>query len=285
MHDLRPLLLRGHGLNLASDHWPALDDAPDRPEVILLHGGGQTRASWKATGEQLAAAGWTAYAVDARGHGDSDWSPDGDYSTDAMVADVLTLAASRPVPPVLVGASMGGSAALLAAGENPGVASGLVLVDIAVSPSADGIDRVVAFLQRGLSGFASVEEAADAVASYNPHRERPPKTDGLLRNLRQRDGRWYWHWDPAFIGDGGTRGETMQQRQARGRRAARNVTVPTLLVKGAQSDVVTEEGATELQRLIPHSEFVEVRGTGHMVSGDDNDSFTAAVLDFLHRLP
>ncbi|BBZ05643.1 peroxidase [Mycolicibacterium chitae] len=278
------MVLRGNGLNLATDHWSSPLAGPDRPEVVLLHGGGQTRGSWKSTGQRLAAAGWTTYAVDARGHGDSDWSGEGDYSSEAMVRDVVAVAKSRAMPPILVGASMGGQAALVAIGENPGIASGLVLVDIAVSPSLPGVERVREFLQSGLSGFTTLEEAAQAVAAYNPHRARPPKPDGLARNLRQRDGRWYWHWDPAFIGNRGPGGETHQHRRARGRRAARNVDVPTLLVKGAQSDVVTAEGVLELRTLIPHATYVEVGGTGHMVSGDDNDAFTAAVLKFLHDL-
>ncbi len=281
MTQLETATLAGHRVNLAADQWHSLTGDRGRPEVILLHGGGQTRASWKGTGRRLAEAGWTTCAVDARGHGDSDWPTDRDYSTDALARDVYALATSRAVPPVLVGASMGGHAALIAIGENPGIASGLVLVDIAVTPSPAGLERIHEFMRNGLAGFDTVEDAASAVAAYNPHRAAPPKPDGLLRNLRERDGRWYWHWDPAFI-EHGPRGE--QDRQIRAREAAQQITVPTLLVKGAQSDIVTTDAAHEIQQLIPHSTFVEVGGTGHMVSGDDNDAFATAVLGFLAEL-
>jgi pimeloyl-ACP methyl ester carboxylesterase len=101
------------GLRFAADRW---DPPAGRPHgiVLLLHGGGQTRHSWRRTGARLAALGWSAVAVDARGHGDSDWDPAQDYSHHAMVDDLDAIVAQLGEPPVLVGASMGGITALLA---------------------------------------------------------------------------------------------------------------------------------------------------------------------------
>lgn len=255
------------------------------PPVILLHGGGQTRHAWAGTALRLAEAGFLAIALDARGHGDSQWVADGDYSADAMVGDLARVRAALRAPPVLVGASMGGLTALLAIGEGPaGFARALVLVDIATRLEPDGVARVLAFMRAHTNGFSSLAEAAEAVAAYNPHR-KARSTAGLRKNLRQRqDGRWYWHWDPRFLerATHSHAGEALVQQQRR-EQAAGRIRVPTLLVRGGSSDVVSPEGARELQRLIPHAELFDVQNAGHMIAGDRNDVFSEAVIEFLRR--
>ncbi len=255
------------------------------PPVILLHGGGQTRHAWAGTALRLADAGFLAIALDARGHGDSQWAADGDYSADAMVGDLACVRASLHSPPALVGASMGGLTSLLAIGEGPtDFSDALVLVDIAPRLEADGVARVLDFMRAHTGGFANLEDAADAVAAYNPHR-KTRSTSGLRKNLRLReDGRWYWHWDPRFL-DHATRsraGEALVQQERR-EQAARCIRVPTLLVRGGSSDVVSPEGARELQQLIPHADLFDVEDAGHMVAGDRNDVFSNAVIEFLRR--
>jgi pimeloyl-ACP methyl ester carboxylesterase len=128
------------------------------------------------------------------------------------------------------------------------------------------------------------------VQAYNPHRPRPTNLDGLRRNVRSRDGRWYWHWDPAFItGRFGSEDETRTFELRRAHRtealerAARALTIPTLLVRGRQSDLLSAEGAQRFRDLVPHAEFVDVAGAGHMVAGDRNDAFNAAIVEFLAR--
>lgn len=133
-------------------------------------------------------------------------------------------------------------------------------------------------------GFASLEHVADAIRAYNPHRTRPPSVDGVRRTVRLgRDGRWRWHWDPALLD-----GNDMADPEGVGRRlaaAARRITVPTLLVRGAESDIVTPEAAARFLELVPHAETVDVARAGHMVAGDHNDRFGVALEDFLARLP
>jgi pimeloyl-ACP methyl ester carboxylesterase len=274
------LSLRCGDVDLVANAW----GDPDAATVLLLHGGGQTRHAWGRTAEAVADRGWRAVAVDLRGHGDSDWSPDGVYGLDRFVADVRCLVAAVGSPPVLVGASLGGLASLVALGEPPPVAAlGLVLVDVAPRMEEDGVDRIRAFMTSAPDGFATLDEAADAVASYLPHRRRPDDLSGLTKNLRRRhDGRWIWHWDPKFV-------HPLEERvpsndfadHVRLAAAARAVTVPALLVRGGISDIVSVDGARELQELIPHAELVDVAGAGHMVAGDRNDRFSAAVLQFL----
>ncbi len=283
-----PVTFRGSGVDLAADRWGAAQGV-EYGTVLLLHGGGQTRHSWQKTGARLAAAGWTAIAIDARGHGDSEWAADADYGVDAMIADLREVVATLQVEPVLVGASMGGITSLIALGQTPDLARGLVLVDVTPRIEAEGSAEINAFMRSGSKGFSSLEEAADAVTAYIPNRVRAPRPEGLRKNLRLRDGRWFWHWDPRFISDD-PRAQTFdadKEMQERCRTAARSLTLPTLLVRGGSSRVVSHEGAAELQELVPTAERIDVSGAGHMVAGDDNDIFTAGLLDFLTplRLP
>jgi pimeloyl-ACP methyl ester carboxylesterase len=268
------------GIRLAGERW---DSGTNRAAVVLLHGGGQTRHSWKRTAQRLAAGGRTAIALDARGHGDSEWHPDQDYSSDGFVADLVRFVDTLTRPPVLVGASLGGTTALTAIGEHPGLAAALVLVDIVVSLEPEGVARIREFMTGSPEGFASLEEVADAIAAYNPHRPRPTHLKGLRKNVRQgEDGRWHWHWDPAFmlISDEPRRGID----PARLRTAAAAVTVPTLIVRGLSSDVVSDAGLADIRGLIPQAQVADVQGAGHMVAGDDNDIFASTLEGFLSEI-
>lgn len=275
-----PTLVTGHGgVHLAYETWGDPTGIP----VLFLHGGGQTRHAWGGTARALAARGCFAVAADLRGHGDSGWAPDGDYTLEAFAADVVALAGALPAAPAIVGASMGGLAALLAQGElKPPPASALVLVDIATRMDPNAVLRIVSFMTARPDGFESLDEAADVVAAYQPHRERPRDLNGLRKNLHQgEDGRWRWHWDPAFM--------TSEQRPAatadheRLNSAAASLDVPTLLVRGRLSDMVSEDAVKEFLTHVPHAETADVSGASHMVAGDRNDAFTSAVADFILR--
>jgi non-heme chloroperoxidase len=267
------------GVHLVAD----VRGEPDAWPVLFLHGGGQTRYAWGRTAETVAKAGWRTIALDLRGHGESDWAPNGDYSFTAFCADTLAVVDQLGRPPVLVGASLGGMSAMLAEGTSDRVVSaGLVLVDITPKANPEGIERIRNFMQSGLDGFATLEEAAGAIAAYTPNREKRVNPTGLKKVLRERDGRWYWHWDPAFIGRGRT--EVVPDRLAGLLDVAMsNIAVPTLLVRGLLSDVVTEEGAEELVARIPGATMVGVEGAAHMIAGDKNDAFSDAVTAFLEE--
>ncbi|MFA4926918.1 MAG: alpha/beta hydrolase [Patulibacter sp.] len=269
-------------VRLAGERWAA-DGGDAHPTVLLLHGGGQTRHSWKRTAQRLADGGRTAVALDARGHGDSDWHSDHDYALSGFVDDLVAFVGTLDQPPVLVGASLGGITSLTAVGEHPGLARGMVLVDVVVQVEPVGVDRIRTFMTAHPDGFASLDEVADAIAAYNPVRKRPSNLDGLRKNVRQRDdGRWYWHWDPAFM-----RIDDEPQRHVnpeRLRAAAARVTIPTLIVRGAQSDVVSDEGMADALRRMPTARAADVAAAGHMVAGDDNDVFASALEAFLAEL-
>lgn len=273
---MEPTFLAGAGgLRLAADHWPN----PDGAAVVLLHGGGQTRHAWGETAEALAGRGYEVVSVDLRGHGDSAWSPGLDYGLDWFCDDVLAVLAHLGRPAVLVGASLGGIAALLAVTKAaPDQIAGLVLVDITHRPSSDGARRIQAFMTANPEGFADLGEAADAVAAYLPHRPRPADPSGLMKNLRRRGERLHWHWDPAFLM---VTAEDRFQDDGRLDRAARLVRAPCLLVRGDKSEIVSPEDAQALLALIPHARMVEVKGAAHMVAGDQNTAFGEAMLAFL----
>lgn len=266
------------GVELVGDAWG--DEAA--PPLVLLHGGGQTRGSWSGAAPGLAERGWRVLAFDARGHGDSGWSPDGHYALDEFARDVCALAASLDAPPVLVGASLGGMSALLAVGEMGAPARGVVLVDVAHRVEPSGVQNIVDFMQGAPEGFATIEEAAAAVSDYLPHRDRPRDHSGLRRNLRRRDGRWVWHWDPRFLQDADRDRRPMDPE--RHLVAARNLGVPVLLVRGRLSDVLSEEIAQEFVDAVPRAELAEVPAAAHMIAGDRNDRFVGALEPFLERV-
>ena len=268
-----------HGVELAAD----ADGPWHGPAVLLLHGGGQTRHAWKGTERILAAQGFLVVNVDLRGHGESDWATDGDYSLDAYADDVRGVAGELNRPVALVGASLGGLASLLAAGEPPVLScTALVLVDITPQISQDGRERIGGFMLAHQDGFASVTEAADAVSRYLPHRPRPADVSGLAKNLRLGDdGRYYWHWDPKFMTI--RMSESVRKGSERLDRAAAAITAPMLLVRGTESEMVSEAELAAFLTVAPEAEHVDVPTARHMVAGDQNDLFTAAVVDFLVR--
>jgi pimeloyl-ACP methyl ester carboxylesterase len=232
--------------------------------------------------EELVDRGYFALSLDARGHGDSDWSAEGEYGLDAMSADLRGVIATLNSPPALVGASMGGAIALYTVGNSSDpVASALVLVDVVPRVEPDGAARIQAFMLSHQDGFKTLEDAANAVAEYYPQRPRPKDPSGLRKNLRQReDGRYYWHWDPRMLGPQRLEPphffEGLEQ-------AATRVRIPSLLVRGLQSDIVSEEGVAGLRAKLQGLEVFNVADAGHMVAGDKNDAFNRGVLDFLGR--
>jgi pimeloyl-ACP methyl ester carboxylesterase len=253
------------------------------PTVLLLHGGGQTHHSWGRAMHELVARGYHVINLDARGHGDSEWASDGDYSLKTLALDLERVIATLSTTPALVGASMGGAAAMTLIGsrEEP-VAAALVLVDIVPQMAPEGASRIRDFMTGHSRGFASLEEAGDAVSAYNHHRPRPRNLSGLMKNLRLRsDGRLYWHWDPRVVETPGETEPPMLVEQLS--LAANRVRIPTLLVRGMRSDVVTDEGVADIKSRIPHIELCEVSGAGHMVAGDKNDGFNRGVIEFLGR--
>lgn len=285
------------GLRLVVETW---GDAA-APAVVFAHGFGQTRRAWSSSAAILADKGWYCLCADARGHGDSGWRADGKYEFSQFVDD-LRLVARQPVQrPILVGASMGGLLGIMAqAGpdtsrhDKPSLDTAnvetsdarpfraLVLVDITPRWETRGVDRILTFMRAHPQGFDSLDEAAAAIAAHLPHRKAQKSPQRLRSLLMPRsDGRLRWHWDPQLLERIASDG---QNQQAALLEAARRIRVPTLLISGEHSDIVSAATIAEFEQCVPHARHVRVADATHMIVGDRNDAFTAAVENFIQPL-
>lgn len=251
--------------------------------LVFLHGFGQTRGSWRATARRMAERGWRSTLYDSRGHGDSGREPDGKYVLDDLVTDLRKVMAAQPQPPVLIGASMGGLVSMITVADHPDLACrALILVDITPRWETAGVDRILAFMRAFPHGFASLGEAAAAIAAYVPQRARRKSESQLRGLLRQTDdGRWCWHWDPAILD---SVADSYTHYQPRLLAAASRINVPVLLLSGGKSDVVSDETVAEFCSLAPHAQHVELPQATHTLAGDDNDAFAREVEKFISSL-
>jgi pimeloyl-ACP methyl ester carboxylesterase len=277
----QPVQFRGDGsLTLVGDEWNRAAAGPEgSPTILMLHGGGQNRFSWKNTGQVLADRGLHVVALDARGHGDSERAPAGQYTIAVLARDVAAVLEQIGRPVVIIGASMGGMTGIVAAhAAGPQSVTKLVLVDVVPHYEHEGTTRIRDFMSRHVHGFDTLEQAADAIADYLPHRRRPRNLEGLQKNLRHRDGRWHWHWDPAFVTSVGddpfVDSDELED-------LATQLRIPILLIRGKLSDVVSPEGVERFLATVPHAQFVELTDAGHTAAGDDNDAFSDAVVAFV----
>lgn len=272
-----------NGMSIAADVY----GDPSHQPVLFLHGGGQTRHAWGNSAELLARHGFYTICMDHRGHGESSWASFGEYRVFHFVEDLQHVIAQLGDKPILVGASLGGIASLLAETEQQeSVAKGLILVDVTPRLETDGVDRIIGFMKGGTSGFDSLEAVAASIAKYLPHRKRPKDLSGLVKNLRRdEDGRYYWHWDPDMLKTWEPGRYTDEDDRVLKERLqdVRNIDIPTMLIRGRLSDLVSAETAAEFLEMVPHAEYVDLADAHHMVAGDRNDAFTDSVKEFLLR--
>jgi pimeloyl-ACP methyl ester carboxylesterase len=260
---------------------------PGRSTILFAHGGGQTRYAWTNVARNLGNSGWRAVAIDLRGHGDSDWAADGNYTHERYGQDLCEVAAILDPKPVLVGASLGGNSGMLAAGTfGRDDFRALVLVDVTPKLDREGVERILTFMDKHIdSGFGSFEEAAEAIDQYLPGRRgRKSNIATLQRYLRKRDdGRYRWHWDPRFVrGDRDTRLSPAHVEKIAA--AVRRINVPILLLRGSNSELVNDAAVRDFLVLAPHAEFEDVAGAGHMIVGDRNDVFARTLSGFLSKV-
>ena len=248
------------------------------PTLVMMHGGGQTRHSWSRAMNHLIEKGYYVVNYDARGHGDSDWAPKGDYNVVTMAADLRAVLATISGRVAIIGASMGGLAAFYAIGtaERP-IAEALVMGDVVLNPTEEGTARTRAFMLAHQDGFATLEEAAEVIASYTGHK-RSGNLEGLRRNLRQREnGRLYWHWDGRLLD------QDLQARRTMLHEVAPKVTLPLMLMRGGKSLVTTDANVAEMKQAVPQLEVQIIPNAGHMITGDDNETFATGIDGFLRR--
>jgi flavin reductase (DIM6/NTAB) family NADH-FMN oxidoreductase RutF/pimeloyl-ACP methyl ester carboxylesterase len=265
-----------NGVNLATDTF----GNPEDPAVLLLPATAQTKEMWHGIGEALGAAGRYAVCMDARGHGGSGAPLDGDYSLDALAADIRAVVSCLPSRPAIVGVGASGLAAILAVGESPtAIASALILVG--VTPWADPavIERVQRAFAKRSETFSDAASALEALAATHPFEPAPSEVARLMAAFQvDEHGTYRWRCDPRVLSVGHLPKES-QRLEA----AAAQVTMPTLLLRGTLNENVSAETTQRLQTLIVGAESVEIAGTGHHVVTDREDLFNAALLDFLER--
>jgi len=262
-------------LNGLRFHFLDWGTAGARP-LLLLHGGAQTAHSWDEVAPALA-RDHHVLALDQRGHGDSDWAPEGQYRRDDFVADVRAFLDDRGWPaPTVMALSLGGLNAIAFAAAYADRLRGLVVVDVAPTVNRAGGQAIAAQLAH--REFASFEEAVARAQAFNPLRSSANIRERLRHALRETpEGRWTYKFDTR-IGSGGLESDFERLWSC-----VREIRCPTLLVRGQQSAILSRETAARFVRELPGSDLVEVPDAGHSVMGDNPTVFIAAVRPFLAR--
>ncbi len=256
---------------------------PDNPPMLLLHGFAQTCHSW-----DFVALGFSddyhVIVLDQRGHGDSDWAPDGDYSPETQQKDISAVVDALGLEGfVLMGLSMGGRNSFTYAANNPGKVKALVIVDAAPQNMTQGTDNIRNFVQQD-DELVSVDAFVDRVLQFNPRRDRQQVRGSILHNLKELpNGNWTWKYDRALRRPGRRMGSDPDTEQ-RLWGYIRSLQCPTLLVRGGASDIVALDTADGMHQAIPNSRLATIEGAGHLVMGDSPSGFQNAVTEFIVSL-
>ena len=253
---------------------------PGRPVIVMLHGGGQQAHSWDFVSLPLSEH-YHILALDQRGHGDSDWAADGDYSIEAHQSDIDGLVAALGLSGFhLIGHSMGGRNSYVWASRNPGTLRSLVIVDTGPVAQAHGRNRIQNFRELP-DELDSFEEFAARVQEYTG-RSREQTLGALQYSIRRRaDGKWSWKYDK-LLRTPGRQGPTWSEEQLWA--AVRKIDCPTLVTRGGDSDIFAAETMRQMEQVIPNCATVTIPNAGHLVAGDNPVDFLAAVKGFLDGL-
>ena len=248
---------------------------PGAPPLLLLHGTNQSSHSWDLVSLALAPS-YHVFALDQRGHGDSEWSRELDYSTIAMADDAIAFARDRKLArPIVVGHSMGGRVALLSALREPDFARALVLVDSGPEMNAPG-GRTIRNFIRNNREFDNLEQFVDNVVAYDPYRKREHIERTVKYNMFQRaDGKYVSKNDHR---------RTANSRTVIGLEDVSALTRPILVVRGENSNVFTPEAGERLIGALPDARLVTVPNCGHNVHSQNTPGFLAAVRPFLDEV-
>jgi pimeloyl-ACP methyl ester carboxylesterase len=247
--------------------------------ILFLHGGALTAHTWDLCCLALR-DDYHCMALDQRGHGDSDWAPDANYSISAQREDVKGFTEATGLDQfVLVGMSMGAINGLAYAIAYPETLSALVLIDAGPDVRRRGSSRIRDFVNGGAKP-ESLDAIIERALAFNPRRDPKVLRRSLMHNLRrQEDGNWVWKYDRRrFQSMGGDQHSTERRSLADG---LARVTCPTLVVRGAESDVFHDEDAERLAAGLPDGRWVKIPKAGHTVQGDNPKDLAAAMRDFL----
>jgi esterase len=247
--------------------------------ILFLHGGALTAHTWDLCCLAMR-DDFHCLALDQRGHGDSDWAPDVNYSIGAQREDVKGFAEALGLNQfILVGMSMGAINGLAYAIAYPETLSALVLIDAGPNVRRPGSRRIRDFVNGGAEP-ETLEAIIERALAFNPRRDPLILRRSLMHNLRRNeDGNWVWKYDRRrFQQMGGDRHAAERQGLADG---LANVTCPTLVVRGGDSDVFHDEDAERLAAALPDGRWVRIPDAGHTVQGDNPKDLVAALREFL----
>lgn len=266
--------VNARGLNFHYVEW----GASDAPPLLCLHGITQTAHSWDEVAVALS-VDHRVICLDQRGHGDSDWAPDGDYSRHTMAGDVEAVRIALGLTRFrLCGMSMGGINSITYTATRPQEVESLVIVDVSPEIQSKGVENIRNFIQ-AKDELDSFEEFVERAHQFNPRRSIDNIRDRLRHNLKQlASGKWTWKYDPQLRSP--TRGMAASPLGSLWD-DVHKITCPTLIVKGGESDILSQESAEKLRAAIPGSKLVVIPGAGHSVMGDRPVEFVAAVREGL----
>lgn len=256
--------------------------APSQPPILCLHGITQTAHSWDEVAADLS-RNYRVLCLDQRGHGDSDWAPDGDYTRQTQAADVDAVTDALGLSRfVLTGMSMGGINSITFTAAHPHKVRALVVVDVSPEVQRQGVEHIRSFIQAS-DVLDTFEEFVERAHRFNPRRSLENLRSRLSHNLKQLpDGKWTWKYDKALRSpQRGFQTSALQNLWD----DVHAIRCPTLIIKGGESDILSAESAEKLQAAIPNSRLAVVPGAGHSVMGDNPSAFVAAVRPFLQTLP
>jgi len=250
------------------------------PPVVFLHGGGLNAHTWDLVCAALRQERH-CLALDQRGHGESEWSPEMDYSTESHAGDLEAFVHAMELQRfVLVGMSLGGVNALAWAGQHSRRLAGLILIDVGPEIRFDGVRKIAAFTSDA-TPLDSVEQFVDRALAFNPRRNRELLRRSLLHNLRRMpDGRFMWNYDQRHRGKPADPDAYARRRELLWS-AVDAVACPTLVVRGAQSDVFHDEDAERLAGRFQQGRWVRIEGAGHTVQGDNPAGLLVSLREFL----
>ena len=257
-----------------------LDWGGDGRPILFLHGGGLNAHTWDAVCVMVR-DGYRRIALDQRGHGDSEWSPVSDYAVESQLADIEGFIEHlRLVSPVLVGQSMGGLNSIAYAIRHSAETRALIVVDVGPEINPAGTQRIREFAST--PELDSPEAFLERAVSFNPLRDPAVLRRSLYYNLRQTPtGMWALKHDQRRSSDAYA-GIATAQREKLAQEIPR-ITCPTLIVRGALSDVLTDEVADKFARSLPKGRWVRVENAGHNVQGDNPAGLLEVVLPFLRE--
>ena len=247
--------------------------------ILFLHGGALTAHTWDLCCLALRDE-FHCLALDQRGHGDTDWAPDADYSIAAQREDVRGFVDKLGLDHfVLAGMSMGAINALAFAIHYPEKLSHLVIIDAGPEIRRPGSRRIRDFVNGGANPESLDAIIARALA-FNPRRDPKILRRSLMHNLRQQtDGNWVWKYDRKRFQQMDRDAHTAERRALA--ESLAKVTCPTLVVRGAESDVFHEEDAERLAQRLPDGRYVTIPRAGHTVQGDNPKDLAGALREFL----